>query len=196
MAASKLDIAIITRIFSLHGIGHTLRCMRYVAQANQCGNAQLWCHHGVVGVAWLTESLQKQVLCGLQQYIASLFKDPDDRKRYVAAAADCRVPYFDWAANPPPGESLLPSSIGNNPLVSLSGPNGLQVVSNPLFDYQFKPLKPDLFLNAEPVSMTIAAHATLLLTACVVVIMARYGQSSDKCHPYRPLEQFGHQLAP
>ena len=97
-------------------------------------------------------TLCQQLICALEQYIASLYPDEATRNRFVAAAANCRIPYFDWAANPPAGDSVFPVSIGGNPMVEVDGPNGRQMISNPLFTYQFKPLDPTVFFNVTPVS--------------------------------------------
>lgn len=74
-----------------------------------------------------------------------------ERQRYEAAARRFRIPYWDWAASPPPGESVLPSSIGGSPFVDIRGPNGLQRIANPLFSYTFQPLNTTTFARA-PVS--------------------------------------------
>lgn len=58
----------------------------------------------------------------------------------MIAAANFRIPYWDWAAVPPAGESVLPDSVGGSPYISANGPNGIQLIANPLFSYQFKPL--------------------------------------------------------
>lgn len=55
-----------------------------------------------------------------------------------------RIPYWDWAAAPPGGESVLPLSVGVEYVV-VSGPNGNQTISNPLFSYSFKPLDTTAF---------------------------------------------------
>jgi tyrosinase len=75
------------------------------------------------------------------------------RDQYAAAAANFRIPYWDWAAVPPAGESVLPASVGGSDTVSVSGPNGVQTIANPLFSYEFKPLDPTQLPDA-PVSFT------------------------------------------
>ncbi|KAI5862147.1 Di-copper centre-containing protein [Durotheca rogersii] len=83
-------------------------------------------------------ALYEQVLYNIVQNIATLYP-PSLRDRFQAAAATFRIPYWDWAAVPPEGESLLPSVISTSPQISVSGPNGVQTISNPLFSYIFKP---------------------------------------------------------
>lgn len=59
-----------------------------------------------------------------------------------------RIPYMDWAAQPPTGESVLPTSVGGSPYVNASGPNGIQQIANPLYTYLFKPLNATMFIEA------------------------------------------------
>lgn len=92
---------------------------------------------------------QQQELCARVQYIATLFPSTL-RNQFETAAADCRAPYFDWAALPSPGDSILPASVGASPQVNISGPAGPQIIANPLFTYEFKPANPELFLNITP----------------------------------------------
>lgn len=74
-----------------------------------------------------------------------------ERQRYQAAARRFRIPYWDWAATPPSGQSVLPRSIGGSVYVDINGPNGLQRIANPLFSYTFKPLNTTAF-GYRPVS--------------------------------------------
>lgn len=84
------------------------------------------------------------------QYIASLWP-PDDLDRVQNAAKRFRIPYWDWAVAPPAGESVLPLSIGGSSTMNVSGPNGIQSISNPLFSFAFKPFNGSIFPDA-PVS--------------------------------------------
>ncbi|KAK5657068.1 hypothetical protein OQA88_3595 [Cercophora sp. LCS_1] len=92
--------------------------------------------------------LYEQVLYGLIQTIATLWPPGKDRDRYQAAAARFRIPYWDWAASPPSGQSVLPASVGGNPYVDVAGPSGVQRIANPLFSYTFKPLNSTAMLWA------------------------------------------------
>lgn len=98
----------------------------------------------------------QNILYSMIQDIASLWSDPEDRRRYKAAASNFRIPYWDWAANPPAGESVLPRSIGGSALIDVDGPNGQQRIANPLFSYEFKPLHGPDFLDTAPVSDSMA----------------------------------------
>jgi tyrosinase len=62
------------------------------------------------------------------------------RDRYITAAANFRIPYWDWAIVPPSGQSVFPDSVGESPGISVDGPSGTQVIANPLYSYRFKPL--------------------------------------------------------
>ncbi|KAK6954358.1 hypothetical protein Daesc_004325 [Daldinia eschscholtzii] len=59
--------------------------------------------------------------------------------RFQEAAATFRIPYWDWAAVPPDGDSVLPPSVGDSPFINVTGPNGPQTITNPLFSYVFRP---------------------------------------------------------
>lgn len=86
-------------------------------------------------------SVSQQVLYDHIQFIASLYEVGPTRNRYVTAAQKFRIPYWDWAAVPEEGQSTFPISIGGSPTMTVAGPSGAQVISNPLFSYTFQPLK-------------------------------------------------------
>ncbi|KAI1143479.1 Di-copper centre-containing protein [Hypoxylon sp. FL0543] len=89
-------------------------------------------------------ALYEQVLYNIVQYIASLYPQ-DLRDRFEKAAATFRIPYWDWAAVPPDGVSVLPLIAGGSSTVNVSGPNGVQSISNPLFSYVFRPFNSSIF---------------------------------------------------
>jgi tyrosinase len=99
-------------------------------------------------------ALYEQVLYDLIQYIASLWPAGSERDEYVAAATIFRIPYWDWAAVPPAGQSVLPDSVGGSAFIMVNGPNGEQEIENPLFSYIFKPLNTSQ-LPDPPVSISI-----------------------------------------
>lgn len=107
-------------------------------------------------------ALYEQILFSLVEYIASLYKTQTERARYQAAAKQFRIPYMDWAAQPPAGESVLPNSVGGSPFVNVSGPNGVQQIANPLYTYMFKPLNATMFIE-NPVS-----HVSCPILCCFV----------------------------
>lgn len=85
--------------------------------------------------------------------------------RFETAAANCRAPYFDWAATPSRGGSILPASVGGSPKINVSGPAGTQYINNPLFTYSFKPPDPNMFFNITPVcNPHVRQHGDCALT--------------------------------
>ena len=84
-------------------------------------------------------ALFEQVLYEIVQKVASEFKNTE----YTAAAETFRIPYWDWAASAPSGQNTLPSSVAGSAYITLSLPNGSEVISNPLYQYTFNPLSPN-----------------------------------------------------
>ncbi|KAI9048358.1 hypothetical protein LZ554_008150 [Drepanopeziza brunnea f. sp. 'monogermtubi'] len=87
-------------------------------------------------------ALYEQVLYEHVQRIANQFPAGSVRDQYVAAAANFRIPYWDWAALPSDGASIYPQSVGGSPSISVDGPAGVQIIANPLYSYRFQPLDP------------------------------------------------------
>jgi len=85
----------------------------------------------------------QQVLYNTMQTIVSEFPNGTERDRYSNAAADFRIPYWDWAAAPPDGQSVLPDSVAV-PTVTVNTPNGTATIDNPLFAYKFHPNSDEL----------------------------------------------------
>ncbi|KAK1989511.1 hypothetical protein LZ30DRAFT_788407 [Colletotrichum cereale] len=84
----------------------------------------------------------------LYELIASWFPDPKERVFYQAAADDFRIPYWDWATPPPPGETTYLPEFGE-PGIQVYGPKGWQFIANPLHSYKFRPLDPDVFSEGD-----------------------------------------------
>lgn len=78
------------------------------------------------------------MLYDLIQQIASYYPMGPVRDRYMEAAKDFRIPYWDWAVAAPVGQSVLPTSV-QSPGVAVDGPVGTQTILNPLFSYKFDP---------------------------------------------------------
>ena len=114
--------------------------------------------------------------------IATWWPEGETRNRYQVAAVRFRIPYWDWAAAPPSGQSVLPLSVGGSPYIDIDGPNGLQRISNPLFSYTFKPLNATAFTQP-PVSMT-----RLLLKLHIKTMLTERGPSVEhlELHPQKP----------
>ncbi|KAI1428347.1 hypothetical protein F5Y12DRAFT_782760 [Xylaria sp. FL1777] len=109
-----------------------------------------YCHHvSILFPTWHRPYLvlYEQTLYNIVQFIASLWP-PEELDRVQSAAKRFRIPYWDWAVAPPIGESVLPLSIGGSSTVNVSGPNGIQNISNPLFSFTFKPFNGSIFPDA------------------------------------------------
>ncbi|KAI0402806.1 Di-copper centre-containing protein [Xylaria palmicola] len=115
------------------------------------GNDNLgYCHHvSILFPTWHRPYLvlYEQTMYNIVQYIASLWP-PKELDRVQKAAKRFRIPYWDWAVAPPAGESVLPLSIGGSSIMNISGPNGIQSISNPLFSFAFKPFNGSIFPDA------------------------------------------------
>ncbi|KAK1079772.1 hypothetical protein LTR48_008002 [Friedmanniomyces endolithicus] len=61
------------------------------------------------------------------------------RQRYASVALSFRLPFWDWAATPPPGQSVYPTSV-TSPNVTVTTPNGTATIANPLYAYNFHPV--------------------------------------------------------
>ncbi|GKT55489.1 tyrosinase precursor [Colletotrichum tofieldiae] len=77
-----------------------------------------------------------------------LASNPTERAFYQAAATDFRIPYWDWATPPPPGEMVYLAEFGE-PGIEVYGPRGWQFIANPLHSYKFRPLDPDVFSEGD-----------------------------------------------
>ncbi|KAI3329304.1 Di-copper centre-containing protein [Xylariaceae sp. AK1471] len=112
------------------------------------GNEKVgYCHHvSILFPTWHRPYLvlYEQTMYSIVQFIASLWP-PEDLDRVQKAAKRFRIPYWDWAVTPPAGESVLPLSISGSSIMNVSGPNGVQNISNPLFSFTFKPFNGSIF---------------------------------------------------
>ena len=80
---------------------------------------------------------------------------PDSGKsKYEFAAANLRMPYWDWALN-----STLPD-IFSQPSIKVKTPDGSQNISNPLFNYTFHPLPSPPDFPDTPVGKGRFAHSS------------------------------------
>ncbi|KAF2869068.1 hypothetical protein BDV95DRAFT_499227 [Massariosphaeria phaeospora] len=60
----------------------------------------------------------------------------NQRQRWRNAAANLRMPYWDWAAAPPNGESNMPTLMRDQ-RVTVTKPSGQVSIANPLYSYTF-----------------------------------------------------------
>lgn len=81
------------------------------------------------------------------------------RDQYAAAAISWRAPYWDWAASPANGTSVYPTIVTQEN-VSVTTPNGVVEIANPLFSYQFHNVSAsDFYFN--PVSIAFVPRSSL-----------------------------------
>jgi len=85
---------------------------------------------------------RQQVLYNHIQAIASYYPAGEVRNRYVDAAVEFRMPYWDWALTPSSSQSVFPSSV-QDPAAVVNGPAGPQTIANPLFSYGFHSADPN-----------------------------------------------------
>lgn len=103
-----------------------------------CDQADGYCtHDSVLFPAWHRAyvALFEQELVATAQSIADSFPE-SSRATYQTAAANLRMPYWDWAAKACSG-SVLPTSISGQQ-ITITGPNGQQTLDNPLYSYTFE----------------------------------------------------------
>ncbi|KAH0495878.1 hypothetical protein TgHK011_009406 [Trichoderma gracile] len=90
-------------------------------------------------------ALYEQELHKLAGAIADMFTNATERSLYRQAASDFRIPYWDWASPAPEGQSHFPDVFWNSTTIQY-GPNGVQVIRNPLYSYSFHPLDGDALI--------------------------------------------------
>jgi tyrosinase len=78
----------------------------------------------------------KQQLYYHVQFIASLFQNETERALYQRAASIWRMPYWDWAQRPLDGAPIFMEEFGLEN-IRIYGPNGWQLVANPLYSFHF-----------------------------------------------------------
>jgi len=84
-------------------------------------------------------ALFEQQFYSVMQTVVNSFPAGKKRNKYAKAASTFRVPYWDWAAQPPTGLQTLPA-VFTSQTVSVTTPSGQQTIQNPLFHYEFAPL--------------------------------------------------------
>ena len=93
-------------------------------------------------------SSQELLYLNIRQVISE-FPNGAFKDRYHSALRTFRMPYWDWAAPPPSGESLLPASL-QRPTIDVILANGTANIPNPLFSYRFHPVIKDDFVGPKP----------------------------------------------
>jgi tyrosinase len=74
--------------------------------------------------------------------------DGADYDRYMEAAQNLRIPFWDWAALPADGENPFPQMFTDEQ-VFVNSPNGPMNISNPLTGYKFKRSEEHQFIGAD-----------------------------------------------
>ncbi|RDI85950.1 hypothetical protein Vi05172_g3981 [Venturia inaequalis] len=137
-AFQGMDENNITSYYQLAGI-HGMPYKPYNGVAGLPGASGGYCtHSSTIFLTWHRPylSLVEQVLYAIIQDIARKFTGSDNAK-YVAAAKDFRLPYYDWAAQP----SGLPSALTAATVNVIDG-NGKRQMANPLASFKFHPMNP------------------------------------------------------
>jgi len=150
-------------------------------QATPGDEQQGYCtHSSILFPTWHRPylALYEQVLYSLMQQIVGEFPAGSDRDRYSTAASTFRIPYWDWAAAPPSGKSVLPASVGGSATVQVTAPTGTTTIKNPLFSYTFHPLDPNEIPDS-PVSVEGPSPRLMSAESSLVQHMAQYTSVSD-----------------
>ncbi|KAH6604367.1 tyrosinase [Trichoderma cornu-damae] len=127
------------QIAGIHGVPFVAwNGVEPAAGASQSGYCP---HSSVLFPTWHRPylALYEQELYKLANAIARMFENVTERLLYQQAASDFRIPYWDWASPAPAGQSHFPDVLWNSTLTQY-GPNGVQVIHNPLYSYSFHPL--------------------------------------------------------
>ncbi|KKA30812.1 hypothetical protein TD95_003673 [Thielaviopsis punctulata] len=109
-------------------------------KSQQTKNTGYCTHSSVLFPIWHRPylALLEKTLYDYAQEIASWFPD-SERQQYIEAAKNWRMPYWDWALDPPDDESIfLPEFTVSG--IKVNGPAGVQYIANPLYSYRFNPL--------------------------------------------------------
>ncbi|KAH8725083.1 common central domain of tyrosinase-domain-containing protein [Phaeosphaeriaceae sp. PMI808] len=86
-------------------------------------------------------ALFEQILHDRAVDIANEYPAGDARDKATQIANKVRLPYWDWAVDPPNDQGSMPGSL-RRPMVKVTFPNGtIDEINNPLYRYNFHPLK-------------------------------------------------------
>jgi tyrosinase len=92
-------------------------------------------------------ALFEQALVGNAIAVAQQY-DGADYDRYMEAAQNLRIPFWDWAALPADGENPFPQMFTDEQ-VFVNSPNGPMNISNPLTGYKFKRSEEHQFIGGD-----------------------------------------------
>jgi tyrosinase len=91
-------------------------------------------------------ALFEQILHDRAVDVANEYPIGEARNKALELADRVRLPYWDWAQNPPnPDEGVIPSNLRRQ-MAKVTFPNGTTgEITNPLYRYDYHPLKYDDF---------------------------------------------------
>jgi tyrosinase len=119
--------------FQIVGI-HGLPYVSWNGVGQVAGGGGGYCPHGEITFpSWHRPflALFEQALCNHAARIAATYKG-SDKAKYVNEAKYCRIPYWDWAADP-----KLPGATTTQ-YITVKTPSGKKSIRNPLFSYRFQ----------------------------------------------------------
>ncbi|KAH8653928.1 tyrosinase precursor [Tricladium varicosporioides] len=145
-AFKKVDEKSDLSYYGIAGIhGRPYRPWGGVKGTNNPGWQGYCTHTSILFASWHRPylALFEQTLYAIIQNVASQFP-AETKARYQQAAVTFRIPYWDWAATPPNGDSYFPNSVGAPTINVITPQSGGKSVSipNPLYSFNFKPLNP------------------------------------------------------
>lgn len=137
--ADQDDLLSWYQIAGIHGVPFTT--WNGVEPLPGARNSGYCTHSSVLFPMWHRPylALFEQQMYKMANAIALMFTNTTQRQLYQQAAADFRLPYWDWSLEAPKGETHLPDVFWS-PVIQQFGPNGLQNIKNPLYSYRFHPL--------------------------------------------------------
>ncbi|KAF2259352.1 Di-copper centre-containing protein [Lojkania enalia] len=95
-------------------------------------------HSSILFLTWHRPYLAvyEQALYASVQDVASSFQEPL-RSRYVAAAKDFRMPYWDWATRINRSTSAFPTAISSSTATIIDVDGATKEIDNPLYSFRF-----------------------------------------------------------
>jgi tyrosinase len=90
-------------------------------------------------------ALFEQILHDRAIDVATEYPAGAPREKAMELASKLRLPYWDWAVDPPDSDGCIPGSLRRR-AATVTFPNGTTgEIANPLYQYDFHPLKYDDF---------------------------------------------------
>ncbi|KAL1586559.1 hypothetical protein WHR41_05229 [Cladosporium halotolerans] len=142
-----LDPTSFYQIAAIHGQPYV--AWDNVGQCDDCQPAGYCTHQSTLFPTWhraylalFEQSLVNNAIIVAEQYTG------EDRDRYMQAAQNLRIPFWDWAALPAEGENPFPQMFTDES-VFVNSPNGPMNISNPLLGYTFKEDEEHSFIDGD-----------------------------------------------